>query len=321
MEKDLISIIVPVYNVEKYLSQCVKSILEQTYAGEIEILLVDDGSTDSSGLMCDEFSRIDYRIKVYHKENGGLSDARNFGIKKSNGSILCFVDSDDFLHKDYLQELYSIKKKYNVEISECACVKYFESKPMLCNVDCGKIKILKSNEWLTESGVGEFLSVVAWNKLYDRKLFDGVEYPVGRNYEDESTTYKVVYKSKCIARTYKKLYYYRQREGSITQNTLTAKSLNQKLLALNEKCDYFVEKEENDIVSYCQAKYSILAISIFDDCNNVLENKNAQYEFYHDIKKRYFDWIKPAKRIPLKYKLYIKWFLMRNKRFESHYGA
>ena len=316
----MISIIVPVYNVEKYLSQCVKSILEQTYAGNVEILLIDDGSTDSSGLMCEEFSRIDHRIKVFHKENGGLSDARNFGIKRSHGSILCFVDSDDFLHKDYLQELYSIKKKNNAEISECACFKYLESNPILCNDNRDKTKILKSKEWLTESGVGDFLSVVAWNKLYDRELFNDVEYPVGRNFEDESTTYKVVYKSKCIVRTYKKLYYYRQREGSITQNTLTAKSLNQKLLALNEKCDFFIGRNEKDIVSYCQAKYSILVISKFGICNDVLGNANKQHEFYQDVKKRYDDWIKPAKNVPLKYKLYIWLFLMKNRKFDSRYG-
>lgn len=320
MGKDLISIIVPVFNVEKYLSQCVKSILEQSYCGEIEVLLIDDGSTDSSGLMCDKLSKEDDRIKVFHKVNGGLSDARNFGIKKSQGSILCFVDSDDFLHKDYLQELYSIKKKNNAEISECACFKYLESSPMLCKDIRNKTKILRSKEWLTESGVGDFLSVVAWNKLYDRDLFNDVEYPIGRNFEDESTTYKVIYKSKCIARTYKKLYYYRQREGSITQNTLTAKSLTQKLLALSEKCDFFINRNEKDIVSYCQAKYSILIISKFDVCNDVLENKNKQKEFYNDVRKRYIDWIKPAKNVPLKYKLYIWLFLVKNRRFESRYG-
>ncbi len=314
---DIISIIIPVYNVEGYLPQCVKSIREQTYTGEIEILLIDDGSTDYSGRLCDEFSKIDERIKVYHKKNGGLSDARNFGIKKSTGSILCFVDSDDFLHKDYLQELYSIKKKYNADISECACFKYFESKPDLYNENCDRIKILKPKDWLVETGLGEFLSVVAWNKLYDRCLFEEVEYPNGRNFEDESTTYKVVYKSKCIARTYRKLYYYRQREGSITQNSLSAKVLNQKLLALNEKCDFFIEKKEGSVVSYCQAKYCILVISNFDSCADLYGDDKKKNEFYRDVKKRYVTWMKKARSVPLKYKIFIKWFLLKNKKYDK----
>lgn len=317
MKKELISIIVPVYNVEKYLPQCVKSIREQSYTGEIEILLIDDGSTDSSGRLCDEFSKIDERIKVYHKKNGGLSDARNFGIKRSIGSILCFVDSDDFLHKDYLQELYSIKKKYNANISECACYKYFESKPNSYDDNCDRIKILKPKEWLVETGLGEFLSVVAWNKLYDRNLFKEVEYPTGRNFEDESTTYKVVYKSECIARTYRKLYYYRQREGSITQNGLSVKVLNQKLLALNEKCDFFIEKKEEEIICYCQAKYSILVISNFDSCGDLYEDDKKKNVFYQDVKKRYVNWVKMARKVPLKYKIYIKWFLIKNKKYDK----
>lgn len=316
MNDEKISIIVPVYNIELYLKRCVKSLLNQSYEN-FEVILVDDGSIDNSGVICDEFTQIDSRVRTFHKKNGGLSDARNFGIKNATGSILCFVDGDDFLHEEYLNDLYSIKKKFNANISECACYKYFESKSGFYKDDCREKKVLNPKEWLLETNLGEFLSVVAWNKLYDRNLFDGVEYPTGRNFEDESTTYKVVYKSKCIARTYRKLYYYRQREGSITQDVLSAKVLNQKILALNEKCDFFIEKKEDDIVSFCQAKYSILVISNFDYCNDIYENDKIKNEFYRDVKKRYMTWVKMARCVPLKYKIYIKWFLLKNRKYDK----
>ena len=188
---------------------------------------------------------------------------------------------------------------------------------LFCGKRCDRIKILKPKDWLVETGLGEFLSVVAWNKLYDRCLFEEVEYPNGRNFEDESTTYKVVYKSKCIARTYRKLYYYRQREGSITQNNLSAKVLNQKLLALNEKCDFFIEKKEEDIICYCQAKYSILVISNFDSCGELYGDEEKKNVFYQDVKKRYVTWVKKARKVPLKYKVFIKWFLLKNKKYDK----
>ncbi|EHZ61025.1 glycosyl transferase 2 family protein [Streptococcus pneumoniae GA47210] len=117
--EDLISIVVPVYNVEKYLKKSIESILNQTYQN-IEILLVDDGSTDSSGKICESFSKVDPRIRVFHKENGGLSDARNFGIEQMKGQYVAFIDSDDYISKDYVWKLYSSIKNNDSEVSICS---------------------------------------------------------------------------------------------------------------------------------------------------------------------------------------------------------
>ncbi len=120
--EELISIIVPVYNVEQYLEKCVKSIIRQTYKN-IEIILIDDGATDSSGKICDKLKLKDNRIKVIHKENGGLSDARNAGLKVAKGEYIGFVDSDDYIKEDMFETLYNLNKKYNSEIS---IVSYYE---------------------------------------------------------------------------------------------------------------------------------------------------------------------------------------------------
>ena len=117
-KQDLISVIVPVYNVENYLKRCLDSIINQTYQN-IEIILIDDGSTDNSGNLCEDYKKIDNRIKVVHKTNGGLSDARNTGIKKAKGKYITFVDSDDYVEYDYVEYLYNLIKKYDTNISFC----------------------------------------------------------------------------------------------------------------------------------------------------------------------------------------------------------
>lgn len=148
--EDLISIVVPVYNVEKYLKKSIESILNQTYQN-IEILLVDDGSTDSSGKICESFSKVDPRIRVFHKENGGLSDARNFGIEQMKGQYVAFIDSDDYISKDYVWKLYSSIKNNDSEVSICSFLLVDEKGEKIKDelLDSGKIcltgqQILKS---------------------------------------------------------------------------------------------------------------------------------------------------------------------------------
>lgn len=312
MSKDLISIIVPVYNTQQYLDTCINSILSQSYSGDFEIILIDDGSTDSSGELCDSFQLKDNRIIVFHKQNGGLSDARNYGIEKSHGNLICFIDSDDFLHPDYLKVLYELKKKTHADIAECGCFLYYNDLMVSNESKYRDDQILSAFDWLTESRLKDFYSVVAWNKLYEIKLFDSIRYPSNRLFEDEATTYKLIYHSNQIARTYQKLYYYRQRDGSIS-NTIDANKLDQKILALNEKCNYFEEKNEKEILEFCEAKLCILMISHFDDCDKLYDDDNRKKYFYKTIKKRYIKWIKTSSTVPYRYKLYIRMFLIRNR--------
>lgn len=223
--KDLISIVVPIYNVKEYLDACIKSIINQTYKN-IEIILVDDGSTDGCADLCDEYKKFDSRIRVIHKENGGLSDARNTGLEVANGVYIVFIDSDDYVNVNMVKELYDTIIKTNSDISIC---KFKRVKSEIIDIYENKenksLEILSGKKVIEEvyGGNGEEISFVAWNKMYKKDLFydKEIRYPKGRIYEDTFTTYKLLYYSKAIAIIDKYLYYYRVREGSIINTNIT----------------------------------------------------------------------------------------------------
>ena len=142
MEQDLISVIIPVYNVEKYLKRCMDSVLKQTYSN-IEIIIVDDGSTDTSGSLCDEYWKKDSRITVFHKENGGLSSARNFGLERVSGNYVCFIDSDDFIHENYISFMYDKIIKNDADICYCKSTKFTDDVQIKNEIENEKSKIKK----------------------------------------------------------------------------------------------------------------------------------------------------------------------------------
>lgn len=210
-----ISVIVPIYNVEKYLSRCVDSILNSNYKN-LEIILVDDGSTDSCGHICDEYKMKDRRIKVIHKENGGLSDARNKGIDIATGDYISFVDSDDAIDNDMFDYLLKILLENKCDISVCNYIT-FSTIELPKSIS----KYSKTKVYTNESALDILLngkishSDYAWNKLYKRDLFKNIRYPVGRKMEDIGTTYKLYYIAKKIVIGDAIKYYYYQRNNSI----------------------------------------------------------------------------------------------------------
>ena len=189
MENKLISVIVPVYNVEKYLSRCLDSIISQTYR-KLEIVLVDDGSTDNSSMICDEYAKKDCRITVIHTENHGLSEARNKGIENSHGEYVSFVDSDDYLHKRFLETLLNLVIETGSDLSVCDFVRVDENGNGTLFYDSPiKNEVLTSDEMLEKiinSNQG-YKYIVAWNKLYSKKALSGVKFPAGKIHEDEAT--------------------------------------------------------------------------------------------------------------------------------------
>lgn len=195
MEK-LITIVVPVYNIEKYISRCIKSIINQTYKN-LEIILVDDGSKDNSGKICDEYQNKDNRIKVIHKINGGLSDARNVGIEHARGELIAFVDGDDYVEKEHIEYLYNMLMKSNADISVCQFNIMYEGSEK-------KSKKTKKDKQIVVNNV-EALETMLYNKkfcnsactkLYKKNLFNDIQFPKGKLYEDLGTTYKLIAKSK-----------------------------------------------------------------------------------------------------------------------------
>lgn len=216
MKEDMVSIIVPVYKVEAYLNRCVRSILNQSYAN-IEVILVDDGSPDNCPQICDEWADVDNRIKVIHKENGGLSDARNAGLKVAKGAYICFVDSDDYVSDKYVEALYKMICHNNTEIS-AVYLKEVISTELEVDEILEKYQpevVFEDEEALRQLFSNNTFCNFAWNKMYKKELFDDIQFPVGKKMEDLGTTYKLLLKTRKIAYCSNALYYYYQREDSI----------------------------------------------------------------------------------------------------------
>ena len=214
MEMPLVSVIVPVYKVESYLHRCVDCILAQTYAN-LEIILVDDGSPDNCGKICDEYAQKDKCIKVIHKKNGGLSDARNAGLDIAMGEYITFVDSDDWIHFQYVEILLNNLTKADVDISTCSFVRTPEKMLMDSKVSESSYHIYSSEKAIEQTLYQNRLDNSAWGKLYKKELFNGLRFTVGRLYEDLDFFYKIYDRAVRLVHTDAVLYYYYYRTDSI----------------------------------------------------------------------------------------------------------
>ena len=221
MDKPLISVIVPVYNVERYLSRCIDSILTQTYEN-LEIILVDDGSTDSSGQICEDYADKDPRIKTIHKPNEGLADARNKGIEAATGAYCSFVDSDDYVAEDCIEDLYDMANANGAQIAVCGYQKVYEDisdgTPGENNTE-KTIKVYNSIDALSALLYQRGIISAAWGRLFKREVFGTVRFPKGRQHEDVAVMYKLFDQAGVIAVGSEKKYYYLQRSGSIIHST------------------------------------------------------------------------------------------------------
>lgn len=291
MKDSLISIIVPVYNVEQYLRKCIDSLVNQTYTN-LEIILVDDGSIDNSGAICDSYAKMDKRIKVIHKDNGGLSDARNVGIKNSMGEYVALVDSDDYVENNYISELYNQIKKNNTNmaVSQISivngknnkrkkCEKYFDE--VLTNKECLKRLLLEDN-----------FSVSANAKLYSKQLFEKIEYPVGRLYEDNGTTYKLILECDKISVSNQKNYNYIIRKNSITNTVFSLKKLDYILLT-DEACRNIV-KQYPELEAFCQVRKAVVRMSIIRQmvCSDLDSSSECEYKKILEYLKKNYKGIK-----------------------------
>ena len=224
MMKEKISIIVPVYNVEAYLERCVESILKQTYTN-LEILLVNDGSTDKSGELCDKLALRDHRIRVIHKENGGLSDARNRGIDEASSNLIGFIDSDDYIDEDMYETLYRQMVASKADLSMCGHYDVYHQIPEK------QVAEIKTWELMPEEAIkmvmeAKILSVTAVNKLYKKALFEQLRFRIGKIAEDAFIMVDLIHQCSKIVATNEKKYYYVHRENSITTQKFSLKFLN-----------------------------------------------------------------------------------------------
>lgn len=248
---DLISVIVPVYNVEKYLDKCINSIINQTYQN-LEIILVDDGSTDNSGILCDAFCNKDGRVQVIHQKNGGLSSARNTGIDHSNGNYLTFVDSDDWIDPTMIERLYSRIKEDHSQISFCD-FKYVDEQGNISYDGHGKVnKVLDEYQFWQDvyTTKNTVCYIVSWGKLIQRSVFEnGIRFEEGKIHEDEFIIHRLLQNRK-ISFLSEHLYMYYQRNDSITRNASSKRHFNC-AEALLIRTSYFIEKNKPEFAQEC----------------------------------------------------------------------
>ena len=223
IDNRLVSVIIPAYNVEQYVERCVYSVTKQTYRN-LEIILVDDGSTDCTGIICDKLAKEDNRISVIHKTNGGLSDARNAGIDVSRGEYISFVDSDDYIASDMLEHMMNAMCETDISMVVVGFWKQSGDAREYCGPTTERV--VSSEEALKDIYIGHEIYPASWNKLYRRALFNNNRFAVGMINEDSEIITKLLMECNRVALVSKPLYIYMIREGSITQSSFSSKDYN-----------------------------------------------------------------------------------------------
>lgn len=251
-----ISVIVPVYNVENWLAKCINSILLQSFRN-FELLLIDDGSSDNSSKICKKFLSKDDRVKYFYKKNGGLSDARNYGLKKATGRYVVFIDSDDYIKKDYLYLLFNSIESTNSDVAVCGFEWVDKEGEVIYNVPISNIEqhqIISGKNLLRDVFKHEgYAFVVVWNKIYKKELFDHIKFDVGRLYEDEFINFKLFWNVQKVSIVNQKLYCYVQRDGSIKNSKISEKKIIDFNKLHEERTSFY---KENDEALYVMANKS-----------------------------------------------------------------
>lgn len=243
-KEPLISVIVPVYNVKDYLRKCLDSICSQTYRN-LDIIIIDDGSTDGSGEICDEYATKDPRIKVLHKENGGQSVARNRGLDIAKGDYIAFVDSDDWLESEMYQDLYDNIVRYDADISMCSYIQHYPGRER-AKRDSDKTFVWTGREAIRQLIKGKRVTSFLWDKLYRQSKFDGLRFPEGKIFEDAAVVYRLFARSGRVSLVEKPFYHYITRPGS-TMNQKFYKA-ERNLIAFNvfkDRADYLYDFDKS----------------------------------------------------------------------------
>ena len=300
----LVSVIVPVYKVEYVVKNCIESILNQTFT-DFELILVDDGSPDNCPKMCDDYAKKDSRIKVVHKENGGLSDARNAGMKVATGEYVSFIDSDDYISLDFYEILLQTMIDNDSDIVECGVVKFYENGKFDEYSDDQMIKNFNTVDGLEGLINENSFHQYVWNKLYKSNIALDIPYAVGKLNEDEFWTYQIFGKAKKVTRIYKTMYYYFQRGSSIMGNGYNIRRLDALEGKMNRQA--YIEKNfptlatkaKVDLYGSCMFAYqSVLkfmsgkdkkkAGKIIKDYKNRCKLTNDEINYVDDSSRKYY---------------------------------
>ena len=275
-----ISVVLPIYNVEKYLEKCIETVLKQTYSN-LEIILVDDGATDSSPQICDRYEKIDDRIRVIHKTNGGLSDARNAGTDAATGEYITYIDSDDYVTETYVEYLYSLIEKYQTKMSLCTHTIVFEGGREVSLGEGGQ-EVLGTEKCLERMLYHDVIDTSAWAKMYAIDFAREIKYPKGKLFEDIGTTYQFFLASGEIACGYEPQYFYNVRKNSIVTG-----AFNEKKFDMIEMTDKMAKEVGERFPALKDAIVRRQVYARFSTLNQMQDVKNYEVQ-----KKELIDYIK-----------------------------
>ena len=269
MEERLVSIIVPVYNVEKQLVHCVDSILKQTYKN-IEILLIDDGSPDNCSAICDSYTKEDTRIKTFHKKNGGLSSARNYGLDRAKGDYISFIDSDDWVDQDFIEIMVNNLEKEKSDISIIGYKLVWDSGKIINSSNKNDYEIYDQSTAIHELLVQKKFQCMACTKLYKKELFNHIRFPEGKLFEDIAISLPLFKKCSRVVLSGQQKYYYYQRDGSIVNSAFDYRKMVileycRDIINFSKECGGTYDKEANAF--YLKAML-MLILNIYDTTNN-----------------------------------------------------
>ena len=301
----LVSVIVPVYNVEVYLEKCLQSIIGQRYEN-LEILLVNDGATDSSGEICQKYANIDNRIKLFNKQNGGLSDARNFALDRATGQYYTFVDSDDYIHENMYATMLALITEEKADIAICGHY-VVDGEKLIAVRNERQIITYTGEEALLLLLKDEQVNSFAWDKLYRSTLFEDIRYPVGRIFEDTATTYKIFDLANRIVRQDIPFYYYVRRKSSLS-GAKSLKKDHHNFLGFYERFMFANSKQIGDIDE--GANKALMHGMNVIDAYAISENKDKEKDTYLNTLKKIKEILKMYKLNntegkSLKYKLFL----------------
>ncbi len=282
MDKELVSIIVPVYNASEYLENCIKSLVSQTYE-EIEIVLIDDGSKDESPKICDKLANIYDRIIVSHTENKGAAAARNAGVRLSNGAYITFVDSDDTVTEDFIEVLYNYLKNENSDIAVCGYYKVFSENRKESNTDLQSCFTVSGKEAMEKLLYQQTFISAPWGSLSKRKIWEKVSFPEGEKVEDVATVYRQFEAAEKLTYINRPLYNYYQRSTSTVYSTFSEK--NRFYYQHTKEIIEYIEQFYPDIIGAAYNRHFSACFQILSETKKNSENKQLVSMIYEDIKK------------------------------------
>ncbi len=310
MSEPLITTIIPVYNVEKYLDDCVESVVRQSYTN-LQIILVNDGSTDDSGTLCDQWQKRDKRIVVFHQKNQGVSAARNLGMQHAEGDYITFLDSDDLYHWDFIRIMYHTMKKYEVDVVQCDIGRFKDGISPNLQKEVEKIKIeLVSGREINKRiyTSGNIIYTIVYNKMYRHKVLEDKMFPVGKIHEDTYTLFRWLYPLEKVALVSAPLQFYRSRPNSIMTSAVSERNLDM-LDAYEERLLFYKAQDDRELYALCLVKYMYAITVLYGKTIGRKDQKMLLEQFYMRAEHVYSKMKKEkeiSKKDKTKAKLYLK---------------